>query len=89
MPACLVLSARNAVCKLFTRPGSIPAVLPAMQLSRHAWLTLGRFLHVHAYDTQAVDCDSLTYRLSWTHDSQCIVVELHSVTILQLLVCKL
>jgi len=37
------------------QPSSLLAVLPAMQLSRHAWLTLGQFLHVHADDTQAVD----------------------------------
>jgi len=37
------------------QPSSSPAVLPAMQLSRHTWLTLVHFLHVHADDTQAVD----------------------------------
>jgi len=41
------------------QPSSLPAVLAAMQLSRHAWLTLGHFLRVHADDTQAVDDSAL------------------------------
>ena len=63
------------------QPSSIPAVLFAMQLCHHAWLTLGHFLRVHADDKQLTTehCDSLTYRPSWTDDRQCIV-HLQSVT---------